>query len=64
MNHVSDSEIKTSFCQKLWKALDKYRFVHTPYPHEKVSLQIYTDLKNGPENSENFYPRVLKKSKN
>ncbi len=34
------------------KVLHKYRFVHTPYPHEKVSLQIYTDLRNGPESWE------------
>ncbi len=61
--------IKTGFCQKLWKArgvsatikiwldegLHKYRFVHTPIPYEKVSLQIYTDLKNGPKNWEKLW---------
>ena len=37
------------------KVLHKYRFVHTPYPYEKVSLQIYTDLKNGPESWEKLW---------
>ncbi len=37
------------------KVLHKYRFIHTSFPHEKLSLQIYTDLQNGPESWEKLW---------